>query len=101
MTTGRPVLVDPKELERLARSAPRGLARFVDGRFSLDRLIAATRSEPEAMREISAERVARIRADREAERRRVDDARASHCSGHEPDHGTPARRGSGLGRAEP
>ncbi len=77
MTTGRPVFVDPQALERLARSRPRGIARFIDGRFGLDRILDATRSSPAAMQAINAERVARLHADREAERRRVGEVRGT------------------------
>ncbi len=75
MTTGRPVLVDPQSLERLTCSSPRGLDRLIGGRFGLDRILAATAATPEAMQAISKERVERMRADREAERRRVAEVR--------------------------
>lgn len=54
-----------------------GIGRFVgEGRFTLDRLIAATRSEPQAMKELAKQRVARLHEARAAEQRRVADAQA-------------------------
>jgi hypothetical protein len=52
-----------------------GIGRFVsDGRFDLARIIAATRAEPEAMKALAAERVARLKDARAAEQQRVRDA---------------------------
>jgi hypothetical protein len=56
------------------------IARFVgEGRFDLERIINATRAEPQAMEEISRQRVARLHADRVAEQRRVTESQAEHA----------------------
>lgn len=57
------------------------IGRFVsrDGdRFDLDRIINATRSEPQARQEIQEQRVARLHADRAAEQRRLAESQADH-----------------------
>lgn len=69
--TGNPVSVDLRYLRQRERAKPQGIGRFVDGRFGLDRIIAATLAEPEALSEIGRARVERLHADRDAERRRV------------------------------
>ncbi len=53
------------------------IGRFVsEGRFDLERIINATRAEPQAMEAISKQRVARLHADRVAEQRRLAEAQA-------------------------
>jgi hypothetical protein len=53
----------------------RDLGRFLgDGTRSLDDLLRVTASSPEALREISRERVARLQRERVADQRRVADA---------------------------
>jgi len=61
----------------MTTSKRRGLARFVDGRFGLERIIAATQADPDAMREIGKQRVARLRDDRVAEQRRIAERRGA------------------------
>ena len=54
----------------------RGIGRFLEcDRFTLERILAATAAEPAAIQAISEERVARLHADRERERRRIDQAK--------------------------
>jgi len=72
--TGRPVIADVDYAKAMARSRPRSIGRFVDGRFGLDRILQANASEPEAIQAISKERVERLHADRDAERQRVHDS---------------------------
>jgi hypothetical protein len=74
--TGRPVMADVEYAKAMARSRPRSIGRFVDGRFGLDRILQANAAEPEAIQAISKERVERLRAERQAEFTRVDEARA-------------------------
>jgi hypothetical protein len=58
------------------RSRPRDLGRFLgDGTRSLDEVLRFTASSPEAIQELSRARVERIRKDREAERRRIEEAK--------------------------
>jgi hypothetical protein len=60
-----------------------GIGRFVsDGRFDLERIMAATRAEPEAMQELSAQRVARLHEDRAAEQRRLAETQAEPGAEH-------------------
>jgi hypothetical protein len=48
------------------------IGRFVgEGRFDLERIINATRSEPRAMHALQKQRVARLHEDRAAEQRRL------------------------------
>ena len=80
-------MIDPQALERMARSRPRGIRRFVGGKFDLDRLVAATATSPGALQEMSRARVERLRNAREAEQRRVADARREGG----PESGTQSR----------
>lgn len=55
------------------------IARFVSGdgdRFDLGRIINATRAEPLAMQELQKQRVARLKADRAVEQRRLTETQA-------------------------
>jgi hypothetical protein len=72
--TGRPVVFDIEYAKAAARSRPKGIGRLVSGRFTLDRILRATATTPEAMAEVGRARVERLHADRNAERRRVREA---------------------------
>ena len=66
-------LTERKARQTLARvEASLGIGRFVgDGRYGLDELAEITRSDPDAILELSAQRVEQINSTREAEIKRV------------------------------
>lgn len=71
---GQPPMVNVEYAKQRGRSRPKSIARFIDGRFSLDQLLAATASSPEAMQAIRNERRAlRDAAAEEADRRLVEE----------------------------
>jgi hypothetical protein len=71
---GQPLSVDLAYLAQRERARPKGIARLVDGRFGLDRILAANAASPQAMEAIRQERRQLRAAAHEAEHRRVREA---------------------------
>lgn len=68
------VSVDVRYYEQRQRSKPRGIGRFVEGKFGLDRIIAATAADSQALDAISRARVARLKDARADEQQRIAEA---------------------------